>query len=388
MLQTILFLILLLAAVAALIALAAGAARRLSARGAPVRLGRRALALGAVLAAALGLVLWSQQSAHTPAIRDASGKPVAGSVAEMRRVTLNGRDEWITLRGWNRNHPVMLFLAGGPGGSQLAAVRHELAELEKHFVVVGWDQPGAGKSFGAAGDISVETYVEDGLALTDWLRSEFGQDRIILLGESWGSALGVFLADRRPEAYRALIGTGQMVAFAETERIDYRLALALAEAEGDDKTVRTLRDNGPAPYHGPGVAMKSAVYLNYLNGQMNRNPEIQNPGFHTLRDIFSEEYGLVDRLNYVRGIVSTFDRVYPLLYETDLRQDYPALGVPVYFFVGRHDLNAPVELAEDYFRILEAPEKEWVWFEHSGHSPWINEPEKFVREMISRVKDA
>jgi pimeloyl-ACP methyl ester carboxylesterase len=347
MLQTILFLILLLAAVAALIALAAGAARRLSARGAPVRLGRRALALGAVLAAALGLVLWSQQSAHTPAIRDASGKPVAGSVAEMRRVTLNGRDEWITLRGWNRNHPVMLFLAGGPGGSQLAAVRHELAELEKHFVVVGWDQPGAGKSFGAAGDISVETYVEDGLALTDWLRSEFGQDRIILLGESWGSALGVFLADRRPEAYRALIGTGQMVAFAETERIDNRLAQALPRRRA---TIKGPHPPGqrPRPTR-PGVAMKSAVYLNYLNGQMNRNPEIQNPGFHTLRDSFPRNTASWTG-SISRGIVSTFDRVYPLLYETASGRIIPPRESGI-LFVGRHDLNAPVELR----RILPHP---------------------------------
>jgi hypothetical protein len=244
--QTILFLILLLAAVAALIALAAGAARRLSARGAPVRWAAAPLRWARSSPRRWGWCSGRSNPPTHPAIRDASGKPVAGSVAEMRRVTLNGRDEWITLRGWNRNHPVMLFLAGGPGGSQLAAVRHELAELEKHFVVVGWDQPGAGKSFGAAGDISVETYVEDGLALTDWLRSEFGQDRIILLGESWGSALGVFLADRhpslpRPHRHRAdggLRGDGA---------IDYRLALRWPRRRATITTVRTLRDNGPAP---------------------------------------------------------------------------------------------------------------------------------------------
>ena len=57
--------------------------------------------------------------------------------------------------------------------------------------------------------------------------------------------------------------------------------------------------------------------------------------------------------------------------------------MPVYLLLGRHDINAPTVLAEDYMRVLQAPEKELIWFEHSGHSPWINEPEKFVREVLA-----
>ena len=76
--------------------------------------------------------------------------------------------------------------------------------------------------------------------------------------------------------------------------------------------------------------------------------------------------------------------MYQQLYSIDLRKDYTKLDVPVYFFLGRHDVNAPTELVEEYTNILEAPAKDIVWFEHSGHSPWINEPEKFVEEILSR----
>ncbi|MGI6701246.1 MAG: alpha/beta fold hydrolase [Christensenellales bacterium] len=58
------------------------------------------------------------------------------------------------------------------------------------------------------------------------------------------------------------------------------------------------------------------------------------------------------------------------------------IDIPVYFFEGRYDINAPVSLVEDYFAVLEAPHKELIWFEHSGHSPWINERQKFVDELL------
>ena len=113
------------------------------------------------------------------------------------------------------------------------------------------------------------------------------------------------------------------------------------------------------------------------------NPQILNPGYNTLRDIASPEYGLLDKINFFRGIVNTYNHVYQQLYTIDLRVDHAKLDVPVYFFLGRHDVNAPTVLAEEYFRILEAPDKKIVWFEHSGHSPWINEPEKFVEEVLA-----
>jgi pimeloyl-ACP methyl ester carboxylesterase len=350
---------------------------------------KRALATFAVLAIVDGgLVAVSQVTASTPAIRDEAGRVLEGSIAELIQVNLNGRKEWIGIRGRDRSAPVLLFLAGGPGGTDMAVVRHELAALEQHFVVVGWDQAGSGKSYGATptSSITAETYIQDGLALTEYLADRFGHDRIFLLGESWGSALAVFLAARRPERYHALIGTGQMVAFAETERLDYAKAMELARQAGDTATVRRLEANGAPPYYGKRVTMRSAVYLNYLTRQMARNPAIHNAGYKTLRDMLSSEYGLLDKVNFVRGIINTFDCVYQQLYDIDLRHDYARLDVPVYFFEGRHDLNAPTSLVEDYFAVLEAPEKELVWFEHSGHNPWMNETDRFVNELLLRFK--
>ena len=330
-----------------------------------------------------GFVIMTQFTASTPQIQGSN------AISELKQVTLNGRKEWISIRGYDRDKPVLLFLAGGPGGSQLAAVRHELSELEKHFVVVGWEQAGSGKSYATVniGDITVDTYIDDGYELTLYLCETFEQEKIYLVGESWGSALGIFLIDKAPELYHAFIGTGQMVSFLDTEIMDYELAMKIATEKGDSEIVKKLESNGYPPYYGDNVTWKSAVYLNYLSSYMANNPNIHNSGYNTFRDLFSNEYGIWDKINYLRGIINTFNAVYPQLYDIDLRTDYQSVEVPVYFFLGRHDVNAPTSLVEEYFNILNVNEKEIVWFENSGHSPWINESEKFVNELLNITKN-
>ncbi|HHU05312.1 MAG TPA: alpha/beta hydrolase [Clostridiales bacterium] len=349
------------------------------------RIKKTAVLFAAAMVLNAGLIAISQLTASTPRIVDENGNTPQNGIAELIKLELNGRKQWISLRGQDKNAPVLLFLAGGPGGTQMAAVRHELGELERHFVVVNWDQPGSGKSYYAekTKDITAQTYIEDGHALTEYLKERFSKEKIYLLGESWGSALGIFLVDKYPEFYHAFIGTGQMVDFAETERMDYLKALEIARLKHDDAIVKRLIANGEPPYYGKDVTWKSAVYLNYLSAYMSSNPKIHNPGYSTLRDLISSEYGLLDKINFFRGLVRTYNHVYQQLYSIDLRRDYTRLDVPVYFLLGRHDVNAPTVLAEEYFEVLDAPEKGIVWFENSGHSPWINEPEKFVKEVLS-----
>ncbi|WP_459129737.1 alpha/beta fold hydrolase [Guggenheimella bovis] len=122
-------------------------------------------------------------------------------------------------------------------------------------------------------------------------------------------------------------------------------------------------------------------YLNYLGSIMGSNPEI-NEGGDILGDILSEEYGMLDKVNYIRGLMENFGCFYLQLYPIDLRECYDKLEVPVYFLLGRHDINAPLSLAQDYFDRLEAPRKEIRWFEHSGHNPWLTESDLFVQTVL------
>lgn len=346
-----------------------------------------AISLGGILATSILAVVASQSFAMTPPITNANGDPLPGSIASLEQVSLNGSDQWILIRGQDIQAPVLLFLAGGPGGTQLATARFALGELEKYFVVVNWDQPGSGKSFDVAGRTSLtpERYLADAHALVQVLRQRFGQEKIYVLGESWGSALGIMLVQQYPEDFHAFIGTGQMVAFLENDLMCYDFALQLAQERGDTAKLEKLTQQGPPPYYGKGVAWKQATYLLDTYSYMNSNPAIADNGANTFRDLAAPEYGLYDKLNWFRGPLDTLGIVYPHLWEVDFRTQAIKLAVPVYFLIGRHDINAPTSLVEEYFEVLEAPHKEIVWFEHSGHTPWVSESDHFVQVIVDTV---
>ncbi len=329
---------------------------------------------------AVGIVFISQISAYTPKIESERDN----AISELIEIEVNGRKEWVSIRGNDLNNPILLFLAGGPGGTQLGAVRRNLGELEEEFIVANWEQPGSGKSYNALPihNITPETYIKDGTSLTKYLLERFNKDKIYLMGESWGSALGIFLIEENPENYYAFIGTGQMVAFEETEKECYNLALKIAEEKNDADKTEELKKLGLPPYYGKNMALKAAAYLQYLSTEMAHNPKIHNAGYETFADLSSSEYGIMDQINFFRGVLTTFSNVYPQLYEIDLRENYSKVDVPVYFFIGRHDINAPTHLAEGYFNQLQAPDKKLIWFENSGHSPWINENELFCEKTV------
>ena len=341
---------------------------------------------GLLIISILAVVI-SQALAFTPPILNANGEPLPNSIATLERVDLNGSQQWISIRGRDVNKPVLLFLAGGPGGSQLVTERRALGELESYFVVVNWEQPGAGKSFDAVdrSTLSPERYVIDGIALVNYLRERFDEEKVYLLGESWGSALGVWMVQRDPELFHAFIGTGQMVAFLENDLMCYDFVLDLMHEEGNLKKVEQLKQHGPPPYYGKGVAMKESTFLMETFNYMNANPNIADDGFNTFQDLAGSEYGLFDKVNWFRGALVTMDVVYPQLWDVDFRVQAAQLEVPVYFLLGRHDINAPPVLAEEYFELLNAPHKELIWFERSGHNPWVTESDEFVGAVVNIV---
>ncbi len=348
--------------------------------------------LAGFVAIALLAIFASQLFASTPPILDANGKPIPNSIAVLEKVQLGGAEEWITIRGKDSHNPVLLFLAGGPGGSQLVLEQRALAELEDHFVVVNWDQPGAGKSFDAIdhAKLTPDRYISDAHELVLYLCQRFDKDKIYLSGQSWGSALGIMVVQRYPDLFHAFVGTGQEVAFLENELIRYNLALRLAQERSDKQQVAKLQQQGPPPYYGNDVMPKMLTYLNDLNKYRNdqQNLAIAKPKFNIVFELItSAEYGWYDKVNLFlsRGELETVGVVFPQLWGADFRKQATRLKVPVYFLMGRHDSTTAPKLTEEYFNLLSAPHKELIWFEHSGHAPWMNESAKFINVMVNQV---
>lgn len=337
----------------------------------------------AVLLGALGVAtVGSQWHASTTSILRADGQPLPGSIETMEQVTLNGSHEWITIRGKNMHNPVLLFLMGGPGAGGFPD-QGFLAPLEDHFVVVNWDQPNTGMSYGAVprSQLTPQRYVDDAYALTQQLRARFHQNKIYVLGSSWGSILGIMLVQQHPDLFYAYVGHGQMVNTTENDVMGYQFALTYAAEHGDTGTVSALRQNGPPPYAGDGMEWKYAAYMNVLQEAMGQpSLTLGVP----LMPWLASEYGVVDRINFVRGFFETFSTVYPQLRDLDFTTQAATLDVPVYILAGRADVNAMASLAERYYNVLQAPHKELMWFK-SGHSMTDADTSQFVDVMVNTV---
>ncbi|MFE7632034.1 alpha/beta fold hydrolase [Kocuria sp. NPDC057446] len=368
----------------------AAAGRRLTRRVPPGRrraggyVRRGAAVLAAVLVLALAAALL--RPARTAPIVGADGAPLPGSVAELTTVAIGGHEQSIMIRGHDRDNPVLLFLEGGPGGTALGAMRASGQGLEEDFVVAVWDQRGTGKSLSAlepTATMTVEQMVADTVAVADHLRNRFGQEKIYLVGSSWGTTLGVLAVQQAPEKFHAYVGSGQMVDQQETDRRMYAETLAWAERTGETDFAQRLRDNGPPPYTDmlayPDALSTNPEYRDFPHGD-DFDPASQYPV-----SLFVEEYTLTEQVRAMGGIIDTFAVLYPQLQDIDFRRDVPELGVPVYVVEGAHESPGRSDLAVEWFEDLDAPDKELVVLDRSGHTPHLDQPSRFHDVMIDTV---
>jgi pimeloyl-ACP methyl ester carboxylesterase len=298
----------------------------------------------------------------------------------------------VLIRSENVANPVVLFVHGGPGTSQLTLMRKNTQPLERCFTVVNWDQRRAGKSFAAGHDRSTMTmaqFVDDILALSSYLAKRFHQDRILLVGHSWGSAIGMLAIAERPDLFAAYVGIGQASRMAESESISYNWTLEQARKAADAPSVKKLTEIGPPPYTGDWRS--KYITERRLLGKYGGEYHGSRWGAFgvVLRNLlFSREYTLVDRINFFRGIFQSLDALFPELYRTDLFVQVPEVKIPVYFCLGRHDYEVPSVLAAKYFEVLKAPRKQLVWFEHSSHMPNTEQKDTFNQFMLDTVLPA
>ena len=335
-------------------------------------------------AATLGLValaVFIARPASTAPIVGPDGEPLPGSIAELIEVRIGGHDQSLMIRGRSVDSPVLLYLAGGPGGTDLGAVRGDVT-LEQDFVVATWDQRGTGKSYDALDPVetlTLEQMVADTIDVTNYLRNRFDEEKIYLVGQSWGSTLGVLAVQAHPQLYHAFVGVGQMVSQRETDILFYEDTLQWADETGRDALAATLRENGPPPYE---------TLLDYEPAIAHEHDWNQYPELDMSNEmpaiLFVPEYTWMDRINAFRGFLDSFSVLYPQLQTIDFQQDVPRLEVPFYMVLGEHEARGRAVLAKEWFEMVDAPSKEKIILEHSGHRPNFDEPAAFA-SLMSRV---
>lgn len=343
------------------------------------------LLLASVVLALVALrAVWQHHTAERIKISSPNG------IDSLEKIKLGGVDQWILIRGWNRENPVLLLLHGGPGFPGMPFA-HVTAELEKRFVVVRWDQRGAGKSYSPSlpdSAMNMKQFVADTLELTDLLSRRFNQQRIFLGAHSWGSMIGALAVAQAPERFSAYLAVCQAANAPESERLMYRWALDKAAEEGNAKAAWELKQLGVPPYKRVADYRTMTGWIARFSGEGHR--AVTRWRFVRLA-LESPFYSWADLFRIPLGAKFSFSHLWrEAFYDTDLLKQAPRLDVPVFFFLGRHDhtATASAAMAERYFEALDAPRgKRLIWFENSGHWPHLEEPERFQNELI-RAADA
>ena len=325
----------------------------------------------------------------TPKIKDINGKIKPNSVASLEKVQIGGIDQWIIIRGHDKENPLVLFLHGGPGSIEGPFAYKFQRDLEEHFIVVNWDQRGAGKSYSkkiSKDSMNIEQFILDAHELILLLLNRFNQKKLYLVGHSWGSILGTLVVSRYPEFIQAYVGIGQVVNILENEKLSYQYTIVQAKERGNQKALKQLKKLEPYPekdISDTKALRKQRKWLLKFNGVMH-NESGWWP--HIKIALGSPEYSLKDMIKFIRGMKFSLKTMWSQVIEIDFPKQVPELKVPVYIFMGRYDYNTPFELAEKYFNQLKAPKKEFVWFENSGHLLNSEESEKFNDLLINLVQ--
>ncbi len=336
---------------------------------------RRAVGTGILGVLTLWLAFAAGLPGSTPPIVGPDGQPVPGSIGELATVRLGGLDQTVMIRAADPTKPVLLYLGGGPGQSDLAYSR-PVGDAWVHDVVfVDWDQRGNGLSYPAlepTSTLTAERAVADLIELTDYLRTRFDEERIYLMGESWGTLLGVLAVRERPDLYHAFIGSGQMVNIAETDARIYDDLVAYATTSGNAELEATLAGFGHPPYrdipwsNGAIWGFYDYLYAPYTPsaGYIDRLTAAA-PGPYGL---LAHEYGLIDKANALRGLIDVFTILYPKVQAIDLRVEAASLDVPVWVLDGLAELDGRRDLMLEWFEALDAPVKHLVPYEDAAHS--------------------
>jgi pimeloyl-ACP methyl ester carboxylesterase len=316
------------------------------------------------------------------------GDSGARGINELRQVELGGLKQWISIRGNDIQNPVLLFLHGGPGSANLAKLRIKCPGLEREFVVVSWDQRGAGKTHTlrvGEGGLTLGQLREDARQLVQYLRGRFGGRKIYLMGFSWGTTLGLMTVRDHPEDFLGYIGASQVVNYAEGEKLSLEYVRRIARETGNRKAAEELAGIDPAYRSDDWYAqlIKERSWLLKFGGVYHTADNYQ----HEMRMLLgASEYSFLDFAWWPMGSDLSLRTLWPELMPLDFFESAPRIEVPVIFLAGRYDANAPSELTRAYFERLEAPNgKQWIWFEESAHDIFFDQPDKLVEELI-RIK--
>lgn len=324
-------------------------------------------------------------------IADLMRIPAPEGVEESFTLDIGGVAHWINVRGQDRANPLVLVVHGGPATPQWPSLWQYQRPLEEYFTLANYDQRGTGKTHAAndpdrvAGTLRIQTYVDDAVAIAEQLRRRYGKQKLVLVGHSWGSIIGMRAALQRPDLFHAYVGIGQVINVLENERLSLAYGLERAVAEGNAQAEAEIRALMPYPGDAPLTRGRIVAARKWPQHYGGLSAFRSHSDYYFGAARLSPDYSPAERAALDAGSLFTLDRVLAEFLTVDFSgvREFP---IPVVMFMGRHDYTTPSQPTARWLDQVRAPAKQGVWFEHSAHMiPW-EEPGKTLVSLLQYVR--
>lgn len=351
-------------------------------------------ALSALALAATALPVCAQIAADDPRaearaiIADVQKIVTPNGIDETLVLTLGGTRQVVNIRGADRANPVLIYIHGGPGSVEMPMAWTFQHPWEDFFTVVQWDQRGAGRSYPLnepaviASTLTLDRYRDDAIELIEQLRQRFGQRKVFVLGHSFGSAVGLAVALKRPDLLHAYIGMGQLIDFRENEREGMRWTMDIARQRGDTAAVRAIEALAPYPNSRPFTIRQGDAWRAFANRYGSLAGNRPDADFYFDATKLSPLYTDADRKAWAAGSAFTVTTLWPRLADVSFAR-VRKLDVPLVLLLGRKDHTTPSTIAAAWAKRVAAPAKLICWFEQSGHVPMIEEPGRTFAALLA-----
>lgn len=318
-------------------------------------------------------------------------------------IQIGGIRQYVQIRGKDKDNPVILFLHGGPGSTQSFLSYSFQTGLEDDYTIVHWDQRGCGRTYyeneERAGELKKEFTYEQLLAdtdqLVDYLMERFEQDEVIILGHSWGSVLGSTYSIRHPEKVTAYIGVGQLVNFQKGNIVLLETTMKQAGEQGNSQDAAAMKE-AIAQYQEWDT--NTMIDLKLLNRSrsltapyFSKKGQVSMPEL-TWKTLTAPTLAMKDlrwafvTLGNQKKFMDSQEPLLQAMFTYDAGADAQYYNVPVCLISGEDDAICPTAMTETYFENLEAPKKEMVVMQDSGHYPHLDDSAVFCRELKKALR--
>jgi pimeloyl-ACP methyl ester carboxylesterase len=314
--------------------------------------------------------------------KDYAIDPIKG-IDEASYVSIGGIEQWVTIRGEDRNNPVLLFLHGGPGDVTSPWSFPYFAPWEQHFTLVQWDQRGAGRTLRKSGPsiaptMTLDRMSQDGIDLTEYLCKHLGKRKIILVAHSFGTVLGLRMIQEKPDLFFAYVGTGEVADETRNYAVAYDALLKKARSLGNQQALDELKSVGPPPYASSRGYQVQRKWSNLFEGAYRFL-------YGTLGlTLVAPGYSVEDLNDSFQGQILSGDRLVPQTRSETMKDLGLKFAIPIFFFEGTEDFTTPTKLARQYLQAINAPRKEFVPIS-GGHFAVFMNSDQFLRELVAHV---